>query len=281
MTMHSLTSSSSVSFMAILTAYLAMTGCGEAQSEKDDYSCGYQLGQICHAIRCSNDLSTIPAADIRDKEGKLLLSWRVAILPFLEQKPLFDQFHLDEPWDSPHNLPLLEKMPEVYLCPTRMEEKKPTTTNYQVVTSPFGFYEGGKSNANDTTDGADSTIMVVESMNPVPWTKPDDPPLKIQEFRSVLGERHRHGVNALFANGDVRNIPASIPLQGFQAMLTRNGGERVPIDEFRHNQGGWELKRIRTLWERGVLSATDTARKRASGSTLLEIIQEAEKGNVP
>ncbi len=36
-------------------------------------------------------------------DGKPLLSWRVHILPYLEENELYHQFHLDEPWDSPHN----------------------------------------------------------------------------------------------------------------------------------------------------------------------------------
>ena len=49
-----------------------------------------------------------------DKDGKPLLSWRVLILPYVEQEDLYKQFHLDEPWDSEHNKKLIEKMPAVY-----------------------------------------------------------------------------------------------------------------------------------------------------------------------
>jgi len=42
--------------------------------------------------------------DIHDKHGKPLLSWRVQLLPYLpELDTLYQQFDLDEPWDSPHN----------------------------------------------------------------------------------------------------------------------------------------------------------------------------------
>ena len=56
----------------------------------------------------------LPPAAICDKNGKPLLSWRVAILPYLDENKLYKQFHLDEPWDSPHNLPLAAKMPDIY-----------------------------------------------------------------------------------------------------------------------------------------------------------------------
>ena len=60
---------------------------------------------------------TFPPAATTDGADKPLLSWRVAILPFLEQQPLYEQFHLDEPWDSPHNKTLIEQMPQVYAIP--------------------------------------------------------------------------------------------------------------------------------------------------------------------
>ncbi len=55
-----------------------------------------------------------PAKRQRDAEGKSKLSWRVYLLPFVEQNELYQQFHLDEAWDSPHNKQLLDKMPDVY-----------------------------------------------------------------------------------------------------------------------------------------------------------------------
>ena len=59
----------------------------------------------------------LPPPAVCDKNGKLLLSWRVAILPQLGEKALFDQFKLDEPWDSPHNSKLVERMPAVFAAP--------------------------------------------------------------------------------------------------------------------------------------------------------------------
>ena len=41
----------------------------------------------------------------------------VYLLPHLEQGPLYQQFKLDEPWDSPHNLQLLPRMPRTYAPP--------------------------------------------------------------------------------------------------------------------------------------------------------------------
>src|SRR5262249_32600764 len=59
----------------------------------------------------------MPPAVVYGKYGRPLLSWRVLILPYVEQGDLYSQFKLDEAWDSPNNLPLLEKMPAVYALP--------------------------------------------------------------------------------------------------------------------------------------------------------------------
>ena len=75
------------------------------------------LKQLALAMHNYHDAhkSFLPAAS-HDAEGKPLLSWRVHLLPYLD-KQLYDQFHLDEPWDSEHNRTLIEKMPRVFRCP--------------------------------------------------------------------------------------------------------------------------------------------------------------------
>jgi len=59
----------------------------------------------------------LPPAAICDAKGRPLLSWRVALLPFIAQGELYRQFKLDEPWDSPHNIKLLDQMPATYDSP--------------------------------------------------------------------------------------------------------------------------------------------------------------------
>ena len=66
-----------------------------------------------------------PPAYTTSKDGKPLLSWRVLILPYLEQEALYKEFHLDEPWDSPHNRTLIARMPAVYRCPMEVDGRRP------------------------------------------------------------------------------------------------------------------------------------------------------------
>jgi RNA polymerase sigma factor (sigma-70 family) len=92
-----------------------------------------------------------PASAIYGKNGKPLLSWRVALLPFLEQDHLYKQFHLDEPWDSAHNKKLLEKMPDIYRVPG---QKDRTGTYYQVFVGEGTVFEQRRVAARGSEGGA-------------------------------------------------------------------------------------------------------------------------------
>ena len=142
------------------------------------------LKELTQAMHMYHDVfATFPPPVICGKDGKPLLSWRVAILPYLGQKELFDEFKLEEPWDSPHNIKLLPRMPQVF-APPRMKTKEPHTTLYQVFTGPGTMFEfvpdkdsrfGAKGcSMIQVTDGTTNTLMIVEAHDPVAWSKPAD-----------------------------------------------------------------------------------------------------------
>jgi len=193
--------------------------------------CTNNLKQMALAMlnyESANNAFSKPA--ITDKDGKPLLSWRVAILPYIDQQELYNRFKLDEPWDSPHNKELIKEMPATYLCPSRANVE-PGTTTYRVFVGPGALFEKGKETTlANITDGTSNTIMISESSESVPWTKPDaeltfDPAAKPSFFGA--GSPHPGGFNAAMADGSVRFFKNTIDLNVLKALITRAGGEVV------------------------------------------------------
>jgi prepilin-type processing-associated H-X9-DG protein len=185
-----------------------------------------QIGLAMHNFASATD--AFPAAAIRDKDGKPLLSWRVAILPYLEQGALYNEFKLDEPWDSPHNTALIERMPLIYKCPSR--PMATGLTPYQVFTGGGALFDGEKGpRFQDITDGTSNTLMVAEAKAGVPWTKPDDITFDPADaaLMAKLGGNHTGGFNALFGDGSVRFLKTSIDLGMLRKLVTRAGGEPI------------------------------------------------------
>lgn len=157
-----------------------------------------------------------------------LLSWRVYLLPFLGQQPLYQQFRLDEPWDSEHNRELIEKMPAVFRAPN--VATPPGYTPYVVPTGD-GLLFGGRTGIpfQQITDGTSNTVLAIETTaeKAVPWTKPGDLAIDPKNpLAGLLGGSERFAV--LFADGSVRTFSGKIDPQRFLKLLTPAGGE--PID---------------------------------------------------
>jgi prepilin-type processing-associated H-X9-DG protein len=197
--------------------------------------CSNNLKQIAlayHNVHAATNAFPPPA--IMSKDGKPLLSWRVAILPYVEQQELYNKFKLDEPWDSPHNKALIKEMPPVYLCPSR-KAPEPGTTTYRVFVGEGAlFQEGVGTPIQSVTDGTSNTIMVVESTDAVPWTKPDDLKFDPNAKPSLYGAGSPHpgGFQAAFADGSVRFIKNTINVQVWKALITRASGEVIAADAY-------------------------------------------------
>jgi Protein of unknown function (DUF1559) len=171
-----------------------------------------------------------PAHAIFSKDGKPLLSWRVAILPQLEEKQLYEQFHLDEPWDSEHNKALLSKMPDTYAKPGRPNDGK--TVFLVPVGKGLGFEGTEGLTISSITDGTSHTILAVEVNDDraVEWTKPDDLEVDLNKPLDGLGEAEAGGISGLvFFDGHTIGITKFIDLETLKALFTRNG--REPINE--------------------------------------------------
>jgi RNA polymerase sigma-70 factor (ECF subfamily) len=185
-----------------------------------------QIGLALHNYH--NDFERFPAAAIYDNNGKPVLSWRVAILPYIEQTALYRQFKLDEPWDSEHNKKLLAQMPKIY-APVGVKTKEPHMTFYQVFTGKDTVFEGTQgARFADIVDGTSNTIVAVEAAEAVPWTKPDDLPYAEDKPVPKLGGLFADGYNVLFADGFVRFMKNTLDENILRLLITRNDGRVIP-----------------------------------------------------
>lgn len=175
---------------------------------------------------------SFPAHAIYAKDKKrALLSWRVALLPYLEQDALFKQFKLDEPWDSDDNKKLIAKMPAMFVDPEAPSANEPGMTHYQVlVGGGAGFRPEAKGTKMfDITDGTSQTIMMAVAREPVVWTKPDDLPYHSNKPLPKLGFDGKAFSVALF-DGSVRSMPRNTPERVIRAMITMAGSELIGDD---------------------------------------------------
>jgi uncharacterized protein DUF1559 len=174
----------------------------------------------------------LPTHAIYSKDGKPLLSWRVTILPYIERKQLYKEFHLDEPWDSAHNKKLLARMPEIYASPQDHKTLKEHTTYYQGFVGNGAFFQGkqGLRFPASITDGTSNTIMFVEASKAVPWTKPEDVPYDPAKPLPKLGLPDCSYTLAVLCDGSVRPIAPGISEMTLHSAITTSGGEILGAD---------------------------------------------------
>jgi hypothetical protein len=176
---------------------------------------------------------------------RMLLSWRVAILRYLDEEELYQQFHLDEPWDSPHNITLLGRMPRIYACDFPNEKGE----------TRFVFFVGGSRSSNgregprmavlnddpslrtsvDHLKGTDKVLGLVQAGmdKAVPWTKPEDIPFDVDDPLRNLGETETGGFLATRFDGWVGVIPKNISPRQLAAMIDIRGDEEDAREGFR------------------------------------------------
>jgi hypothetical protein len=188
------------------------------------------LKQIMLAHHVHHDMKkAFPAHASYSDDGRPLLSWRVHILPLIEEQALYQQFKLDEPWDSEHNRSLIAQMPAVFQNPNLVTE--PGKTNYLAVVGTDCAFNGTKDGLKmqDITDGTSKTIAIVEADadQAVEWTKPDDWEYAAENPKAGLGTLRQGGWNAALCDGSVHFISNSLDVETLKAMFTRAGGERV------------------------------------------------------
>lgn len=184
-----------------------------------------QLGLAAHYYTTARD--TLPPPAVVGKNGPLL-SWRVALLPHLEEGELYKQFKLDEPWDSEHNKKLIPKMPKIFATPgTKAPDGQ---THYRAFTGPGAALEAGKDGKGvrlaEILDGTVNTLLFVEAAEPVVWTKPDDLPFDSKGPLPKLGVTP-DGANVVFCDAHTATLAVPVKDDILRGLVTRNGEEKV------------------------------------------------------
>jgi hypothetical protein len=201
-------------------ALALLLAAGEASEARARAETARRLGRIARALRAYADAhdGKLPPAATYGPDGLPRHSWRVLILPYLGQADLHRRFRLDEPWDSPHNLALLPRMPAVYAPPDWASTRAPPgTTFWQVLAGQGSAFPRGMELylPRDFPAGLSNTILVVEAGDPVPWTEPADVAFPLTQPTplggvtrargklNLLGARRVRGLHIVFADGKV------------------------------------------------------------------------------
>lgn len=249
-----------VTILLLLVAVPVSWLCGVIQTARESSNratCKCRLKQFGVALHNYHDAhGSFPPAFVLGPDGQKWHSWRVLLLPQLEQQKLFDEYRFDEPWDGPNNRKLIVKMPEIFACPSQ-----PCPTKKAVLLSigELGCAGGGPSvpsgftsfaaafgedcvfrgvrpvSIKDITDGMSNTLLIGEcTRTKIPWTKPDDIDIAISPKlgdADGFGSPHSNGGGAHFLMGDgmVRFIPTSLPQTTLDRLFDRNGRENEGI----------------------------------------------------
>lgn len=184
-----------------------------------------QIGLAMHNY--ADTFRSFPPAVLYGPDGKTPYSWRVAILPYIEQDALYRQYNFNEPWDSETNKKVLENMPVIYRDPSDSEASR--NSSYFVLTGPQTIFSGkAGTTLPQITDGLSNTLMVVEAKRDIPWTKPEDIPYDREKTVPKLGGHYDEGFITLFGDGSVRFIQKKIEEQVLRMLITKDGGEAIP-----------------------------------------------------
>ncbi len=193
--------------------------------------CRNNLKQIGLALHNYHDVyGTFPPAYTVDADGEPLHSWRTLLLPYIDQKPLYDRIDLSKPWDDPVNEEVFKTRVQGYACPSNSIPLE-KTTYLAVVTTQSALRVESSCAIRDIKDGTSNTLLVIEvdQDHAVPWMAPQDADVTIVTAFLEGKSKHTHtgGGHALLADGTVRFLSQNIDRRILIGLTTADGGEEI------------------------------------------------------
>ncbi len=203
-------------------------------------TCLNNLKQIVIALHSYHDqYGSFPPAYITDENGQPKHSWRVLLLPFLEEQALYDKYDFDEPWNGPNNSKLVDSMPSIYSCPSATHDLQ-GQTSYVAIVGPHTAWPGASARTvSEITDGTTNTVLVLECNDQnTQWLEPQDLELSValevlaSEDMAAAGNhksegffyRYYHGRNMAMADGSVRFAGNRVGQEVWSALFIVNDG---------------------------------------------------------
>ncbi|MDR1493272.1 MAG: DUF1559 domain-containing protein [Planctomycetaceae bacterium] len=206
--------------------------------------CASNLKQILLAMHnYHDDYKSLPPAYVTDASGKPRHSWRVLLLPYLDEKELYKKIRLNESWDSEYNKQFHAQTPRQFQCPSMNKSgvkafisskfsRIADGCSYSLVTGKETAFHGSEpAKFSDVTDGTSNTILLVERMVPVNWMNPTNDILPetascgINVELTGIGSGHIGGCCCALADGSVTFLSEKIDPQKLKAFFTINGGD--------------------------------------------------------
>ncbi len=201
--------------------------------------CGNQLRYILFAMHSYEELHRHFVPPVVETEGLPTRSWRVDLLPFLDQSPLRKRYSVDDQWDGSKNSTLSQEMPHEFTCaanPGTTVDHNGTawrTTGYAMVKGPDAFGTPSGRKFSELRDGATHTVAIVEAAGRrIPWLKPEDVEQTPETIGvnqpggapgrscSLISSYHAGGAFVGMADGSVRFVSEGIDPKTLQAILT-------------------------------------------------------------
>jgi hypothetical protein len=187
-----------------------------------------QIALAFHNYASANG-GRLPSDILDPKTKRPLLSWRVALLPYLEQDALYKEFRLNEAWNSPHNIRLQSRMPQVFAHPLRPGG---SMTPYQLFTGPNTLYPNGqpKFPLMAIPDGTSNTILVVHSNRMRSWTEPGDLAYQPNVSPKLFLEVVEGAYQVCLADGSARAVKPTVSDQSLHNAINPADGKGLGPD---------------------------------------------------